>query len=54
MVIIRPNKPDTNRERIYEIAAAAGDEALQTALEIASQFAAERCGLDREFFSAQV
>lgn len=45
---------DTNRERIYENAASNSDEALQTALNIANQFAAEGYDMDREFLDANL
>ena len=44
----------SNRERIYDNAAAVGDETLQAALRIANQFAAERCDLDRGFLEDQL
>lgn len=39
----------TNRERIYEHATMVDDETLQTTLQIANLFAAERCEMDRAF-----
>jgi hypothetical protein len=43
------NSEEENRSQLYESAGAAGSDALQTALDIADQFAAENNQMDREF-----
>jgi len=45
---------ESNREQIYENAAAADGQALQTALEIANKFASKRYELDREFLETHL
>lgn len=46
---IARNSKEDNRSRLYEHAEAAGNEPLQTALDIADQFTAENNQMDREF-----
>jgi hypothetical protein len=46
---IARNSEEENRSQLYESAAAAGSDPLQTALDIADQFAAENNQMDREF-----
>lgn len=46
---IARNSEEENRSLLYESAEAAGNDPLQTALDIADRFAAENNQMDREF-----